>query len=468
MQVRTIAVIALAAVAVLVVCAMAPCKAHAAAYKVDMNSLSASQKTATVGDRVTYTVKVKGNPHSVNLVLHAYDGGEWHSYNGIPNLDVIRMKRVGSTDTYKGSFKVKQGLVPGDWFVSEVGISSGNPPWVDDASVDVPSKVAKKSIVKLVGVRTDTKDPVIKASGVSVSPKIIKPGSSVTLSIPVEDDLSGVNYVYFTYAPPAYKLKTYTWQKTIQGKINTSGTKAVAQFKLSGEDLKEIGKYELHDVQISDNVSNYLVYYDKRFKWDAWFEEDEGITVRYVDFSKADFTVANVYNVKFSPNGGGGSMSRQEVFVGKQVHLEELGFSRIGYVFTGWNTKKDGSGKAYPNRAAVKDIAKSGKTVTLYAQWRKAKTYTVRFKSNGGQGTVSSQKVQYNKFVKLHTNGFKKAGYAFAGWNTKKSGRGQQFKNKSSVFNLAKEGKTITLYAQWRPTKKLQSSALAMVCAGTL
>ena len=46
-------------------------------------------------------------------------------------------------------------------------------------------------------------------------------------------------------------------------------------------------------------------------------------------------------------------------------------FKRAGYKFAGWNTKKDGSGKAYKNKQKAKNLAKAGKVKTLYAQWQK-------------------------------------------------------------------------------------------------
>lgn len=51
---------------------------------------------------------------------------------------------------------------------------------------------------------------------------------------------------------------------------------------------------------------------------------------------------------------------------------------------------------------------------------------------------------------KLTFNTYKKKGYTFVGWNTKKNGKGKAFTNKESVKKLVSEnGKTITLYAQW-------------------
>ena len=57
---------------------------------------------------------------------------------------------------------------------------------------------------------------------------------------------------------------------------------------------------------------------------------------------------------------------------------------------------------------------------------------------------------KYGKSYKLTANKFKKSGYTFVGWNTKKNGSGKIYKNKQSIKNLtSKNGGTVTLYAQW-------------------
>ena len=49
--------------------------------------------------------------------------------------------------------------------------------------------------------------------------------------------------------------------------------------------------------------------------------------------------------------------------------LPANGFTRTGYQFDGWNTKADGSGQSYKDKAYVTNLATSGVT-TLYAQWK--------------------------------------------------------------------------------------------------
>ena len=57
---------------------------------------------------------------------------------------------------------------------------------------------------------------------------------------------------------------------------------------------------------------------------------------------------------------------------GSKYTLASNKFKRTDYIFTGWNTRADGSGKSYANRATIKNLsAKNNATITLYAQWKK-------------------------------------------------------------------------------------------------
>ncbi len=162
------------------------------------------------------------------------------------------------------------------------------------------------------------------------------------------------------------------------------------------------------------------------------------------------------YNIKFSANGGKGSMSTiKDLKDGASKTLPANKFTKSGYVFAGWNTKKDGTGTAFKDKATVKSLAsKKGETVTLYAQWS-VKTFNVSFNANGGTGSMSKlSKVAYGKSKKLTANAFKKTGYTFAGWNTRKDGSGIALADKADIKSLAcPSGSTVTLYAQWTPTE---------------
>ena len=162
---------------------------------------------------------------------------------------------------------------------------------------------------------------------------------------------------------------------------------------------------------------------------------------------------ANTYTVAFNGNGStSGSMSNLSMTYGTAKNLTANAFAKTGYTFNGWNTKADGSGTSYANKASVKNLTSAnGGTVTLYAQW-KENTYTVAFNGNGStSGSMSNLSMTYGTAKNLTANAFAKTGYTFNGWNTKADGSGTSYANKASVKNLTSaNGGTVTLYAIWQ------------------
>ena len=53
------------------------------------------------------------------------------------------------------------------------------------------------------------------------------------------------------------------------------------------------------------------------------------------------------------------------------VMLNANTFTRDGYTFNKWNTKADGSGDSYADQEKVKNLTTTGKTIKLYAVWKK-------------------------------------------------------------------------------------------------
>lgn len=93
-----------------------------------------------------------------------------------------------------------------------------------------------------------------------------------------------------------------------------------------------------------------------------YFTED---TTLYANWIEED----NKYWIYYNANGGEGTMTRSICGVDADVTLKANTFTRKGYKFAGWNTKADGSGKSYKNKAVVKNLAKEGEGITLYARW---------------------------------------------------------------------------------------------------
>ena len=160
---------------------------------------------------------------------------------------------------------------------------------------------------------------------------------------------------------------------------------------------------------------------------------------------------ANTYKIVYNGNGNtGGSTASGSHTYDTAKTLTANGFTKTGYTFKNWNTKADGSGTSYAEKASVKNLTSTnGGTVTLYAQWI-ANTYTVTYNANGGTGTMANQEMTYDKAATLNANAFKRTGYRFNGWNTKADGTGNSYADKASVKNLtATSGGTVTLYAKW-------------------
>ncbi len=143
------------------------------------------------------------------------------------------------------------------------------------------------------------------------------------------------------------------------------------------------------------------------------------------------------YTVTLKPRGG--EVSPDSITVthgGKYGSLPKP--ERTGYKFSGWYTEKTGGTK----------VTKSDKIVEngnhkLFAHWS-AKSYTVSFNVNGGEGSIPSRSIAFDaKYGSLPTAG--RPGYTFQGWFTKPSGGTNV--TASTVMSTAANH---TLYAQWK------------------
>lgn len=163
---------------------------------------------------------------------------------------------------------------------------------------------------------------------------------------------------------------------------------------------------------------------------------------------------ANTYTVKYDGNGStGGSTASSSHTYDTAKALTANGFTKTGYTFKGWNTKADGSGTSYADKASVKNLSSTNwATVTLYAQWT-ANKYTVTYNANGGSGTMAADTATYGSGYVTKENAFTRTGYTFKGWNEKADGTGTDWTSwigKSWTWTYTKN---ITLYAQWTVNK---------------
>ncbi len=158
------------------------------------------------------------------------------------------------------------------------------------------------------------------------------------------------------------------------------------------------------------------------------------------------------YTIKFNANGATGTMASLAMPYNTSKRLTNNAFARKGHLFTGWNTRADGTGTSYQNAQEVRNLSSiDGAVIELYAQWKPIE-YHVIFDANGGAGSMPNQHFVYDQAQTLAPNTFAKTGYSFDGWSTRQDGSGEAFTNEQEVKNLASnQNGTITLYAQWTP-----------------
>ena len=144
--------------------------------------------------------------------------------------------------------------------------------------------------------------------------------------------------------------------------------------------------------------------------------------------------------VIFDANGGEGTMADQAL-LGSSGNLKPNEFTRLDYLFVGWNTEKDGSGEDFENEAYI-EVENS---ITLYAQWLENIDYIfISYYPNGGTGDEVHGVAVRNRSYTLDTNEFTREAYEFIGWALEPDGE-----------VVYEDGETVILpddtafYAQW-------------------
>jgi len=104
----------------------------------------------------------------------------------------------------------------------------------------------------------------------------------------------------------------------------------------------------------------------------------------------------------YEPNGGSGSMRACQIPEGAAAAVDENGFTRQRYRFTGWNTEKDGTGETVLPGREIR--AESGsEDLTLYAVWKvnrinlsKVKVTGIKTKTYNGKARKQTPVLRYS------------------------------------------------------------------------
>ena len=161
----------------------------------------------------------------------------------------------------------------------------------------------------------------------------------------------------------------------------------------------------------------------------------------------------NAIAVRFDGNGSDGKTVNDPVYTnaGAKISIPACKYTKKGYLFTSWNTKKDGSGKSYKVGTTTTDVFS-----VLYAQWRKA-TAKVTLSFEGGKYTNASGSSWNDSYtftasfssassVTFLPQGTRmsKEGATFVGWYTE-----PEYKKRIETLTINNTTDGMTLYAKW-------------------
>ena len=151
----------------------------------------------------------------------------------------------------------------------------------------------------------------------------------------------------------------------------------------------------------------------------------------------------DLFGKKITFNGNGstsGRMADMKVKKGEEVTLPANAFEKTEHVFAGWNTKADGSGTGYADKAR----ASFEDSTVLYAQW--ADELTITFNANDGSETPATKTQKVGKGIEtaLDANTFTLKDFYFAGWSSSVSGDVEYADMAKITLSEDK-----TLYAVW-------------------
>jgi outer membrane protein OmpA-like peptidoglycan-associated protein len=192
-----------------------------------------------------------------------------------------------------------------------------------------------------------------------------------------------------------------------------------------------------------------------KYKFARWNTVADGSGTNYANGAVFPFTaattlyaqwtastiIAPIRKVTFDANGGSGSMKPESKNVLASLLFNQ--FQRKGFSFIDWNTAANGSKASYANDAAYRFT----KSVTLFAQWRAAATFTVTFDANRGSGSMPPETKKTTAALTL--NQFRRHGFTFARWNTVADGSGSNYANGAAYHFSA----STILFAQWTVVK---------------
>ena len=191
----------------------------------------------------------------------------------------------------------------------------------------------------------------------------------------------------------------------------------------------------------------------KDYRLRCWTTEADGNGAQYYVTKKTTFTSditlyaqweRYTFYITYNKNANDatGTMDDQPYDHYGYYLLANNTYSRVGYDFTGWNTKSDGSGEDFAEGQVI-DIFKFKEDTTLYAQWI-LHNYDLIYNLDGGENNSANPATYTIKSEDITLSDPKRVGYIFDGWTYE----GQDEPTKDVVIPRGSYG-DITLTAHW-------------------
>ncbi len=293
---------------------------------------------------VTFTPTNDGD----SITLYA----QWEKEPNVPSNYTVSFDANGGEDIapITVTYGEKYGRLPSS---AITGLSGGDSNWylVDENGVVTDAKISKLSVVSQTGDHT-----------LFVKRKVLAPTVSIALTVP-----GGISDGYQYYIPGAS-------QRVLTASVGNMNTEVLEYSYQWYKDGQAINGATSNVLTLDGNVSDTATY---KVTVTATLKESAGIIVTDNSaFAEKEQKVKILHaanTLYYDANGGEGSPSSNYTG-GTSITVQANKPTRNGYVFSGWNTKADGTGESYAGGEAytfAEDNGNGGCNVTLYAQWIK-------------------------------------------------------------------------------------------------
>lgn len=394
-----------------------------------------------------------------------------------PGTDIILKKFQGSEE-YKGVFeKVKDGIykinsssgttVPEDTY--EVIFTGGLAGYdASDRTIEVSSTPGAYNF-DFYTVKISADDHATSWIGEESTTKKEKVmvGTQLQIGTEVEKGYSFESYTA-TGSAPGFEENDATRPNqtiTVTGQVLITGHPVANRYQVIFNPNFEGGGEPVLQDMVYDEPQNLFANSFVRYGYNfaGWTETAEWVGKEYKDGEEVEnltaqnngkFSLNAQWNpvktyINFHENGGNGSMLSQETFYETITTLSRCEFTREHWLFTGWNTKTDGTGISYPDKSEfVSYNGEEGSELDLYAQWRLV-DYTIDYDLTGGTLTEPNPSTYTYETEDFTLQNPVREGYIFLGW----TGSNGNEPEKEVTIQKGSSGDR-TYRANWKPEMK--------------